>query len=351
MKKIPIMTLILCMLVSLFASCTGVNNTDTGDNTDSSSINPSPNTNTSVSNNTSTDENVENNQNGVQAFPNLTLVNKEHSYYTTIESNGIEYIGNDFPNELGTYIKLFDTASEFAASVDCDGIDEATFEYNYVLALKIHTMFTPYSYRMVGCYDICLKGDEYSINLDYYSQIEGDNERVPTYAEAVEEIDVIKYFLIPKGEIESFDGVKNITLNKSQIEGCHYTSSFVKHYTSPNEQSAMIYQITSENRAEIVEALGLYDYFYNGTLLIYLPIEMQGDILLSGVEITDNRISVTFENYTHVENKYVERNDARYYMIENFAAFEKIPEEYEVNITVNMVYVPSVTVCDIFYRD
>ncbi len=339
------------MLVSLFASCTGENNTDTGGNTDSSGINSSTDTNTSVSNNASTDENVENNQNGVQAFPNLTLVNKEHSYYTTIESDGIEYIGNDFPNELGTYIKLFDTASELAASIDCDGIDEAMFEYNYVLALKIHTMLTPYSYRMVGCYDMCLDGEEYSINLDYYRQIEGDNEKSPTYEELTEEIDVIKYFLIPKGEIESFEGVKNVTLNKNLIEDCHYTSSFVKHYTSPKEQSAMMWQITDENMAEIVEALGLYDYFYNGALLIYLPIELQGDILLSGAEIKENEICVTFENYTHVENKYVERNDARFYMIENFDAFEKIPGNYEVNVIVNTVYVPSVTLCDSFYRD
>ena len=107
-------------------------------------------------------------------------------------------------------------------------------------------------------------------------------------------------------------------------------------------------KITQENKSEIVEALALYGNVQSGDLLIYLPIEMQGDILLSGVEITDNRISVTFENYTHVENKYVEQNDARYYMIENLAAFEKIPEEYEVNIIVNIVYVPSVTVCESF---
>ena len=167
----------------------------------------------------------------------------------------------------------------------------------------------------------------------------------------MEEIDVIKYFLIPKGEIESFEGVKAVTLNKSQIEGSHHTSSFVKHYTSPKEQSAMIYQITSENRAEIVEKLALYDYFYNGTLLIYLPIEMQGDIFLSGVEVIDGQITVTFENFTHVKNKYVEKNDARFYMIENFADFEKIPENYEVNVIVNTVYVPSVTLCDFLYRD
>ena len=89
MKKILIMTLILCMFVSLFASCTGANNTDTGGSTDSSGINPSTDINTSVNDNTNTDENVENNQNDVQAFPKLTIVNKEHSYYTAIESDGI----------------------------------------------------------------------------------------------------------------------------------------------------------------------------------------------------------------------------------------------------------------------
>ena len=350
MKRFISLTLSLFMLVgtlTLFSAC-APSSGDTHVNTDSNSSNSSTDTSTSKNNNTSTETDASGKQEALQAFPNLTLVSKEHSYYTTIENDGIEYIGNDFPTERGTYIKLIDSVSELAASVDCDGIDEAMLEYNNVLVLKIHTMFTPYSYRMIGCYGISHNGEEYSINLDYYSQIEGDNEKLPIYEELSKEIDVIKYFLIPKGEIESFDGIKRVTLNKNLIEYYHYTSSFVKHYTSPKEQSAMIYQITQENKSEIVEALALYGNVQSGDLLIYLPIEMQGDILLSGVEITDNRISVTFENYTHVENKYVEQNDARYYMIENFAAFEKIPENYEVNIIVNMVYVPSVTVCESF---
>ena len=285
------------------------------------------------------------------SLPNLTVVNKEHSYYTTIKDSDIEYIGNDFPSERGTYIKLIDTASEFEACVDNYDIDKSIFEDNYVLALNIHLSFTLYTWRLLGCHNLKCEDGEYSIDLDYYSQNEGNGK---AYPDGDEEVNSVKYYLIPKSEANSFEGIKSVKINTKPTVDPNYIMPcrYVDYRTAPpSSQNAYAWLVTKENKEQIAETVGVCDYdIRSNRLLIYLPFEPQGDIKLANLELKDNVLTVIFENYTHMDNVYLQENDVKYYSQDIMYAMNEeyiidpneLSDGYEVNIIINVINVPYI---------
>ncbi len=313
--------------------------TNTETEADSNQKNDDSSTDTSVS------EDKENNNVITDSLANVTVVSKEHNYYTTL--NEMEYKGEDFPNERGTYIKLIKTIEEFKTCFECENVEKTVFENNYILALKIHEDITLYSYKMIGCHNLEYEDGEYQISLDYYRQVGGDNEKSRIYPDYAEEINVVKFFVLPKTEINAFDNVQNVKINKNLIDNTFSSRSYAKHYgCSDAPKSSTAWFITEENRTNLIELFNLYHNIQKGDLLVYFPFEMRGDISLIKAEMNGSILNVVFENYTHVENEYVEKNDARYFLIDNFQAYQNVPDDYEVSITMNVIYVPCITVCE-----
>ena len=292
---------------------------------------------------TNVSEDKENNNAITDSLTNMTIVSKEHSYYTTL--NEMEYKGEDFPNERGTYIKLIKTVEEFKTCFGSESVEKTVFENNYILALKIHEDITLYSYRMIGCRNLEYEDGEYQISLDYYRQVVGDNEKDRIYPEIAEEISVVKFFVLPKTEVEAFDNVQNVKINKNLIDNTFSSRSYAKHYgCSDAPKDAMAWLITEENRTNLIESFNLYHNIQKGDLLVYFPFELRGDISLVKAEMNGSTLNVVFENYTHIENEYVQKNDARYFLIENFQAYQNVPDNYEVSITINVIYIPCITI-------
>lgn len=318
MKKLLSIILVALMIIALLASCSKPVNT----NTDSQ------------------DEEKAEVNNGL-TLPNMTIVNKEHNYYPYLKNEAIKYIGNDFPNEKGKYIKLIETKDEFQSCIENCDIDSSIFENNYILVLNINWEYTLYSWRTIGYYNLRCEDEEYIINMDIYLQNEGDM----FYIEAAERINITNYFIVPKTEIESFDGIKDVRIDdedKTRIEEfprCSYIKSKVP---TPSSQNASILVKTDENEDELSETLNLYGAYRDG-IIIYLPFELQGDIIISSCELEGDVINVVFENYTHIDNKYMQENEVHYYflILEEEYGYKinpsEIPDDYSVHITINVI--------------
>ncbi|MBQ8545650.1 MAG: hypothetical protein IJ437_01785 [Clostridia bacterium] len=346
MKKRLLIILTAVLLIFMLFSCGKTSTeTDTQRATDTKTdIQSETNTETDTqTTDTNVSEDKENNNVITDSIANMTIVSKEHSYYTTL--NEMEYKGEDFPNERGTYIKLIKTAEEFKTCFECENVEKTVLENNYILALKIHEDITLYSYKMIGCHNLEYKDGEYQISLDYYRQVVGDNEKDRIYPEIAEEISVVKFFVLPKTEVEAFDNVQNVKINKNLIDNTFSSRSYAKHYgCSDAPKSSTAWLITEENRTNLIESFNLHKNIEKGDLLVYFPFEMRGDISLVKAEMNGSMLNVVFENYTHVENEYVAKNDARYFLIDNFQAYQNVPDDYEVSITINVIYIPCITI-------
>lgn len=319
MKKLFSILLVVLILTTLLASCGSPKNTDT-DSQDK--------------------ENTETNTGLI--LPNMTIVNKEHNYYPYLKNKAIKYNGNDFPDKKGKYIKLIETADEFQLCIENCDIDGSIFENNYVLVLNINWEYTLNSWRTIGYYNLRYEEGEYIINMDRYLQNEGDK----MYPQATERINTTNCFIVPKTEIESFDGVKDVRIDdedKTRIDERFARCSYLKSNTTPpSSQNANIWVKTDETEEILSETLNLSLGTRDG-IIIYLPFELQGDIIVSACELEGDVINVVFENYTHIDNVYMQENEVNYYFLRLNGEYgyminpNEITEDYSAHITINVI--------------
>ena len=345
MKKLLSIMLISLMLIALLTACGAPNNTDTDSQIDETNTDKTEITETNSSISSGTNDGVQENNSQKVTFSDVTFVNKEHSYYTFL--NNIEFSSSVFPDKQGTYIKLVDEDEIYYEGFET--YDEL-FQYNDILAVNIHKAFTPSNYKLIGCYGLEIIDSKYSLSLDYYGQIEDDNVLLAMYECLAVDYNFVMFFAIPKGKIDTFEGVKEVTINENLImHGSDY--SFAKHYKTPSSsQDTMVVPVTLENKEELINKYSLDKNISAKDILVYLPFEMQGDMFLKEAFVNGKTIEIVFENYTHVKNAYIEQNDARYYLISSFDDFEKIPDDYEINITVNIVYVPCASLRTVYIK-
>ena len=256
----------------------------------------------------------------------------DHSYYRRI--NGFESVitdgvGSIFPKEDGFYFMLIGSRAEMEKYIKTDLVGDDLFSNNYLMLFNAKYDYTYYGEENVGYHGLTLENGEYKMTLDWYQNPIGRD-----YIESVSHYDKTECLIVPKSEIKYASGVKNVEISANEIsyiKDLDYISTSPEN-NLPTESGGFIVNRDSE---KIVEFNISPYYFTNvNSLLLYIKGGFENSVILTGKEVKNGDLYLTFTEYTHIkEYSSTELFDLK-------INTEELSSDFEIHITVNQTVIP-----------
>lgn len=338
MKKHLSLFLVLLMLLTVLVSCNNeIPSTDTSSQTTDTAIDTQNPTDTSTDTtiDTGNPDISDNYYNEINRY-NVTVsgMDTKGDYYTKLNYH---YVSAPFPNDFCEYVRIFDSLDELSKYADTNAT-KSLFDDNYVVAVKSSYTIEGDHYDIsLGYYDFKAQGGYYYISRDYSLSASSHMQR-----EYAEEIRTTDYIVVPKAEIEYFEGTRSIIVNHTQInkKDFFYATTENKRLFL-NRPTAFI--VNREIANEIGLKVSAYEemsYYNNEVLIVYIP-ELKCDLSIIDWEVQNGDFYFTCEMYTYSEDVIIPKEDTDAIFYEFYINTESLSEDFQVYANINYVYLPN----------
>ena len=334
MKKFLSLLLVLLMLLAVLASCNNITpSTDTDSQTTDTAIDTQNPTDTSTDTDKA-DTNKDYYDDINRYNVSVSGMDTKGDYYTKLNYH---YVSAPFPNDFGEYIKIFDSLDELSKYADTKATEEL-FKNNYVVAVKSsYTIGGDHYDISLGYYDFKAQDGYYYISRDYSISASRHEQR-----EYAEEIRTTDYIVVPKAEIEYFEGTRSIIVNHTQInkKDFFYATTENKRLFL-NRPTAFI--VNREIANEIGLKVSAYEemsYYNNEVLIVYIP-EPKCDLSIIDWEVQNGDFYFSCEMYTYSEDVIIPKEDTDAIFYEFYINTESLSEDFQVYANINYVYLPN----------
>ena len=338
MKKHLSLFLVLLMLLTVLVSCNNeIPSTDTSSQTTDTAIDTQNPTDTSTDTtiDTGNPDISDNYYNEINRY-NVTVsgMDTKGDYYTKLNYH---YVSAPFPNDFCEYVRIFDSLDELSKYADTNAT-KSLFDDNYVVAVKSSYTIEGDHYDIsLGYYDFKAQGGYYYISRDYSLSASSHMQR-----EYAEEIRTTDYIVVPKAEIEYFEGTRSIIVNHTQInkKDFFYATTENKRLFL-NRPTAFIVNREIANKIGLkVSAYEEMSYYNNEVLIVYIP-EPKCDLSIIDWEVQNGDFYFSCEMYTYSEDVIIPKEDTDAIFYEFYINTESLSEDFQVYANINYVYLPN----------
>lgn len=338
MKKYLSLILALVMLLTVLASC---NNTTSSTNTNSQTTDT---TDTQEPTDTTTDTTIDtgnpdisdNYYNEINRY-NVTVsgMDTKGNYYTKLNYH---YVSDLFPNDFCEYIKIFDSLDELEKYADTKATEEL-FKNNYVVAIKNSYCIGKDEYEItLGYHDFKIQDGYYYITRDY--SLSASSHLQEEVAEIIRSTD---YIVVPKTEIEYFEGIKPIMVNHTKInERSFFYATTENKRLFLNRPTAFIVNRETANKIGLKVSAYEEMHDYNSqVLIVYIP-EPKCDLSILDYKVENGDFYFTCEMYHYDENVIIPKEDTDAIFYEFYINTSNLSENFQVYANINTVYLPNI---------
>ena len=331
MKKHLSLFLVLLMLLTVLVSCNNeIPSTDTSSQTTDTETHT-----TDTSTDTDKSDTNKDYYDDINRY-NVTVsgMDTKGDYYTKLNYH---YVSDLFPNDFGEYIKIFDSLDELSKYADTKATEEL-FKNNYVVAIKNSYCIGKDEYEItLGYHDFKIQDGYYYISRDYSLSASSHLQE-----EVAEIIKSTEYIVVPKTEIEYFEGIKPIIVDhaKTNKRNFFYATTENKRLFL-NRPTAFI--VNREIANEIGLKVSAYEEMrdYNSqVLIVYIP-EPKCDLSIIDWEVQNGDFYFTCEMYTYSEDVIIPKEDTDAIFYEFYINTESLSEDFQVYANINYVYLPN----------
>lgn len=337
MKKHLSLFLVLLMLLCVLASCNNTtSSTDTNSQTTDTTDTQEPtDTTTDTTIDTDNPDISDNYYNEINRYNvTVSVMDTKGDYYTKLNYH---YVSDLFPNDFGEYIKIFDSLDELSKYADTKATEEL-FKNNYVVAIKNSYCIGKDEYEItLGYHDFKIQDGYYYITRDYSLSASSHLQE-----EVAEIIRSTEYIVVPKTEIEYFEGIKPIIVDhtKTNNRSFFYATTENKRLFL-NRPTAFI--VNREIANEIGLKVSAYEEMsdYNSdVLIVYIP-EPKCDLSIIDWEVQNGDFYFTCEMYTYSEDVIIPKEDTDAIFYEFYINTESLSEDFQVYANINYVYLSN----------
>ena len=269
MKKHLSLFLVLLMLLTVLVSCNNeIPSTDTSSQTTDTAIDTQNPTDTSTDTtiDTGNPDISDNYYNEINRYNvTVSVMDTKGDYYTKLNYH---YVSDLFPNDFCEYIKIFDSLDELSKYADTKATEEL-FKNNYVVAIKNSYCIGKDEYEItLGYHDFKIQDGYYYISRDYSLSASSHLQE-----EVAEIIRSTEYIVVPKTEIEYFEGIKPIIVDhtKTNKRNFFYATTENKRLFL-NRPTAFIVNREIANEIGLkVSAYEEMNYYNHEVLIVYIP--------------------------------------------------------------------------------
>ena len=158
------------------------------------------------------------------------------------------------------------------------------------------------------------------------------------YPELVQEFKIYRFLLIPKGEIEYVSGVQSIIVNSHKINQLELNLLQTGESNSlPSVNSGYLVNKDSQ----LIKDFGLSEAQYylgkNQSVLLYLCDVPEKEFILTGSEIKNGNLYLTFTVFDHIEKDYFTK-EKKFYNVKTEVS--ELSDSFEIYITFEHIAIP-----------